>query len=100
MALWIPSITLFTDGTQRQHNRDRRTNFSGHKKFYCFGYLLTCAPDGMIADVSGAFSGRKNDHRKQNEGRLSQRLVDCQVGNAVQCDTNCDKGYLNLLVIL
>ena len=90
--------SLFTDGTQRQHNRDRRTNFSGHKKFYCFGYLLTCAPDGMIADVSGAFSGRKNDHRKQNEGRLSQRLVDCQVGNAVQCDTNCDKGFLNLLV--
>ena len=52
----------------------------------------------MIADVSGSFSGRKNDHWKQNEGRLSQRLVDCQIGNAVQCDTNCDKGYLNLLV--
>ena len=53
----------------------------------------------MIADISGAFAGRKNDHMKQNEGHLSQRLVDCQIGNAVLCDTNCDKGK-NLIIIV
>jgi len=31
---------LFTDGTQRQHNRCRRTNFSGHRKIYCYGYSM------------------------------------------------------------
>ena len=66
------NTALLTDGTQRQHNRDRRTNFSGHKKYYCFGYFVTTAPDGMIpADLSGAFVGRKNDHNKQTESRLS-----------------------------
>ena len=54
---------MFTDGTQRQHNRNRRSNFSGHKRFYCYGYLVTTAPDGLIIDVAGAFAGRKNDHQ-------------------------------------
>ena len=97
MDLKYARTALMTDGTQRQHNRDRRTNYSGHKGFYCYGYLVTAVPDGMIADVTGAFAGRKNDHMKQNEGRLSQRLVECQVDNhgvpnAIQYDTNCDKG--------
>ena len=92
------NTALFSDGTQRQHNRDRRTNFSGHKHFYCYGYLNTVAPDGMIVDISGAFAGRKNDHMKQNESHLSDRLVDCQVGNAIQCNTMTDKGlYLVIL---
>ena len=89
------NTSLLTDGTQRQHNRDRRTNFSGHKKYYCFGYLVTTAPDGMIADVSGAFVGRKNDHIKQTESHLSDRLVACQVGNVLQYNTSTDKGTLH-----
>ena len=54
----------------------------------------------MIADISGGFAGRKNDHMKQNEGYLSQRLVDCQIGNAVMCDTNCDKGQKLIFLIV
>ena len=86
------NTALFSDDTQRQHNRDRRTNFSGHKNFYCYGYLNTVAPDGMIVDISGAFAGRNNDHIKRNENHLSDRLVDCQVDNAIQCNTMTDKG--------
>lgn len=91
---------LLTDGTQRQHCRDRRTNFSGHKRMYCFGYLVTTAPDGMIADISGAFAGRKNDHIKQNESHLSQRLVACQDGNAIQYNTSTDKGKINYMYFI
>jgi hypothetical protein len=86
------NVATFTDGTQRQHNRDRRSNFSGHKRYYCLGYLVTNGPDGMIVDVSGAFAGRKPDHMKQNESNISGRLVDCQVGNLQQFDTSTDKG--------
>ena len=86
------NVATFTDGTQRQHNRDRRSNFSGHKRHYCLGYLVTNAPDGMIVDVSGAFTGRKPDHVKQNESNLSGRLVECQAGNPVQYATSTDKG--------
>ena len=68
---------------------------SGHKKKYCFDYLVTTAPDGIIVDVSGAFAGRKNDHIKQNESRISERLVACQDGhNAVSYNTCTDKGNL------
>ena len=69
------NTALFTDGTQRQHNRDRRSNFSGHKKYYCLGYLVTCAPDGLVTYLDGAFSGRKPDHQNQNESYLSGRLI-------------------------
>ena len=86
------NTALFTDGTQRQHNSGRRTNFSGHKHYYCYGYLVTVAPDGMIVDISGAFAGRKNDHMKQNESNLSERLIDCQVGEDIQYNTMTDKG--------
>ena len=30
----------------------------------------------MLVDITGAFAGRKNDHMKQNESRISQRLVE------------------------
>ena len=83
---------MFTDGTQRQHNRNRRTNFSGHRRIYCYGFLADTFPDGMAA-IDGGFAGRKNDHTKQNESRLSARLVACQVGNAIQYNTSTDKGF-------
>lgn len=83
---------LFTDGTQRQHNRNRRSNFSGHRKIYCYGFLVTTAPDGMIADTAGAFAGRKNDHMKQNENNLSGRLIACQPGFPIVYNTSIDKG--------
>ena len=86
------TTSLFSDGTQCQHNRDRRTNFNGHKKFYCLGYLVIVAPDGMIVDLSGPFAGRKNDHMKQNESQLSQRLIHSQANNLVRFDTATDKG--------
>ena len=79
---------------------------------------MTTAPDGLIADVVGAFAGRKPDHQvillfscssfllspsalpdlflprqKQNESNLSGRLFACQAGNEVQYDTSTDKGF-------
>ena len=46
----------------------------------------------MIEDLSGTFVGRKNDHIKQGESHLSDRLVACQVGNVLQYNTSTDKG--------
>ena len=90
------NVAMFTDGTQRQHIRDRRSNFSGHKRYYCLGYLVTNGPDGMIIDVSSsAFAERKRDHMKQNESNISGRLVDSQVvGNLQLFDTSTDKGMI------
>ena len=107
---------MFTDGTQRQHNRNRRSNFSGHKRFYCYGYLVTTAPDGLIIDVAGAFAGRKNDHmvrllsspppldpifllflfsplKKQNESNISGHLMAAQQGNRRHFNSSMDKGF-------
>jgi hypothetical protein len=44
-------VALFSDGTKRKHNHDRQTNYSGHKRFYCYGYMATAAPDGLVVDL-------------------------------------------------
>lgn len=86
-------VALFTDGTQRKHHHDVPVNYSGHKKYYCFGYLLTVAPDGSIVDVPDPFTGRKNDHMKQNESDISNRLAAAQQNNQRTFDTATDKGF-------
>lgn len=85
-------VAMFTDGTQRRMPRNRRTNYSGHKKMYCLGFLATVTPDGMLSMVNGPFAGRRNDHGKQNKAQLSQRLVAAQAGNAIVYSTSTDKG--------
>lgn len=46
----------------------------------------------MIMDVSGAFAGRKNDHQKQNDSNISDRLTNCQEGIYIQYNSVTDKG--------
>ena len=54
----------------------------------------------MLVDITGAFAGRKNDHMKQNESRISQRLVECQFGNIVIYNTATDKGCCSIITII
>ena len=86
-------VALMTDGTQVQMNRDVRLNFSGHKWYYCFGYLFTTGMDGMIVDVRGPFAGSINDHTKQNMSTLGLRLLVAQQGQAQMFCTGTDKGF-------
>jgi hypothetical protein len=78
---------LFSDGTKRRHHHD-----AGHKRFYCFGYMVTVAPDGIIVDVQGPYAGRRNDHDMQNACQLSARLLAAQQSNQRIYDTSTDKG--------
>lgn len=91
-APYWQDISLFTDGTQVQMNRDIQVNFSGHKSFYCFGYLVTCGMDGMFVDIQGPYAGSLNDHTKQNLSNLSVRLAQTQQGFARLFKTATDKG--------
>ena len=84
---------IFTDGTKLPINRDVPANFSGHKKIYCFSFLVSTAPDGMIPDVYGPKAGRRIDHGMQNDSNLSQRMVTAQINRPKTYDSGTDKGF-------
>jgi len=86
---------IFSDPTKRRCNKGRRTNYSGHKKMHCYGFMVSTAPDGLIVDLQGAYAGRKNDHMVQNESLISMRLVAAQAGNVIVYETTSDKGLHN-----
>jgi len=68
----------FLDGTAWQVCRPswlQRELYSGHKRYHCLKFQAVQLPDGIIADLSGPWSGRRHDQFMLRASQLEQRLA-------------------------
>jgi len=67
----------FVDGTAWQVCRPswlQREVYSGHKRYHCLKFQAVQLPDGIIADLSGPWAGRRHDQFMLVASELEQRL--------------------------
>lgn len=85
------TIFGFIDDTLRrtcrpgaEDNNVQRSFYNGWKKLHALKYQSVDLPNGMICDMTKAFSGRRSDLRTLAQSNINGRLRDVQLGNAVQ----------------
>ena len=67
----------FIDGTVRQIARpqiNQRVVYNGHKRVHALKFQCVVLPNGMIANLSGPYEGRKHDSTMLNESGLLLQL--------------------------
>ena len=67
--------------------------FSGHKRRHGLKYQGTILPTGIIADLYGPYSGRRNDAFLVTNSELNNRLAAAQAGRPVQYKIYGDAAY-------
>lgn len=85
------SIFGFIDDTLRrtcrpgaENNDVQRSFYNGWKRLHAFKFQTVDLPNGMIADMTKAFSGRRSDLRTLRLSNINTRLRELQIGNDVQ----------------
>lgn len=95
-------VVCFVDGTVRPCSRPQgrddvqREVYSGHKRVHGIKFQAVTLPNGIIADVSGPYSGRRHDSYLMTESRLNDRIAAAQIGQLVQYKVFGDKAYAML----
>ena len=98
-TMGLGSIVGFVDGTFRPnctpggHDDIQRELFSGHKRRHGLKYQGTMLPNGIIADLYGPYSGRRNDAFLVTNSELNNRLAAAQAGRPVQYKIYGDAAY-------
>ena len=75
----------FIDGTVRRiarPQRNQRIVYNGHKRVHALKFQSVAIPNGIIANLSGPYEGKKHDSTMLNESGLLQQLQQVAWSNA------------------
>ena len=79
----------FIDGTVRKiarPNRNQRTMYNGHKRFHGMKFQSVVVPDGLIANLSGPYEGKRHDSTMLHQSGLLPLLDQHAVHNEIYGD--------------
>ena len=83
------------DGTKHRSTANFEANYNGHKKYTCLAYMVVTAMDGMIMNLYGPMSGRRNDMALQNHSQINAQMQNAQIGHPTEYTLASDKGFYN-----